>query len=358
MLPKQDSLQQVYDKQLQIIPISYQSGKEVGDFMERYERRTKRKISLPKVTDEQRLHQVFPHTAVPHYVWITSEGKVAAITGHDEITAEKISAMLSSAMPVLSTKTDHKRVAYDSSKPFLANGNGGDGSNLIQQSVLTGYIPGLKGGFSIRVDSLKNGKISLFNVPLHWYYMHAYGADSVWFGRNRIELNMKEPQRVFYTDSCGPLEEWRHNYAHCYQLVMPGASRLKLFNVLREDLHRMFPDIEATIEHRKKLCWILSRLPGKEIPLATDGDYISRMEPSGYTLQNARLKGLVSNMNMFILHKSPIPFIDETGITEKLSLEINVPLSDMALVSKDLEKYGLLITQEYRDVNVLVFRDK
>ncbi len=358
MLPKQDSLQKQFKDQIQILPVSYQTGEEVSTFMERYERRTGREIALPKVTDEQRLHRAFPHTAVPHYVWIGTDGRVKAITGHDEITAGKIEAMLSSAKPALSTKTDPKRVAYDSSKPFLVNGNGGDGSNLIRQSVLTGYTEGIKGGFSIKLDSSGSGKLSLMNVSLNRYYLYSYGADSVWFGPSRIELHMKEPQRVFYNDSLGSLEEWRHKYAHCYQLVMPRASRLQLFNALREDLHRMFPDIVASIEPRRKLCWILSRIPGREIPLASEGAYISRMEPSGYTLQNARLKGLVSNMNIFILHESPIPLLDETGITEKLNLEINVPLSDMALVSKDLEKYGLRITQEYRDINVLVLRDK
>lgn len=266
--------------------------------------------------------------------------------------------MLSSHKAVLSTKTDPKRVAYDSTRPFLVNGNGGDGSNLVYQSVLTSYTEGLKGGFSIRLDSMGNGKLSLFNVPLHWYYLKAYGADSVWFGPSRIELNMKEPQRVFYSDSCGPYESWQSKYTHCYQLVLPATSRLGLFNAFREDLGRMFPDIKATIEPRRKLCWVLSRIQGREMPMASEGAYVSRMELTGYTLQNARLKGLVSNMNMFVLQKSAIPLIDETGITDKISLQINSRLADIAAVSKELEKYGLQITQEYRDINVLVFRDK
>lgn len=358
MLPRMDSLQKELAGQVQIIPLTYQSRKEVTEFMDKYTRRTGREIALPKVIEEKGLHRAFPHTAIPHYAWIGADGHVKAVTGHEEISAEKIKAMLSNDKTVLNTKTDPKRIAYNSVRPFLVNGNGSDGGNLVYQSVLTGYTEGLKGGFSIRLDSMGNGKLSLFNVPLHWYYMKAYGADSVWFGLSRIELNMKEPRRVSYSDTCGSLEEWRHKYAHCYQLVLPKTSRLGLFNALREDLGRMFPDIEAGIEPRRKLCWVLSRLPGQEIPLAYEGVPVSSMEPVGYTLQNARLKGLVSDMNMFVLQRSPIPLIDETGITDRVTMQINARLDDMISVSKELEKYGLQITQEYRDINVLVFRDK
>jgi len=358
MLPKMDSLQKEFNAQVQIIPLTYQTRNEVSEFMEKYTYRTGREIALSKVVEERALHQAFPHTAIPHYVWIGTEGQVKAITGHEEISTEKISDMLSSHKTVLSTKTDPKRVAYDNTRPFLVNGNGGDGKNLVYQSVLTRYTEGLPDGFSIRLDSIGNGKLSLFNVPLHWYYLKAYGADSVWFGPSRTEVHMKEPYRVVYSDSCGPYEDWKNRYTYCYQLVLSGASRLNLFNALREDLSRMLPDIEATIEPRRKLCWVLSRLDGHKIPLASEGAYVSRMEPTGYTLQNGRLKGLVSNMNMFVLQQSAIPLIDETGITHKVSLQINARLNDMVSVSKELEKYGLQITQEYRDINVLVLRDK
>lgn len=357
MLPKQDSLQKEFNGQVQIVPLTYQTRNEVNEFLEKYTHRTGREIALSKVVEERALHRAFPHTAIPHYVWISSDGQVKAITGHEEISTEKISAMLSSHKTVLSTKTNPKRVAYDSTKPLMLNGNGGDGSNLVYQSVLTSYTDGLQAGFSIRLDSMGNGRLSLFNVPLHWYYLKAYGADSVWFGPSRIELNMKEPQRVFYSDSCGPYESWKSKYTHCYQLVLPRTSRLGLFNALREELGRMFPDIEATIEPRRKLCWVLSRIQGREMLMASEGAYVSRMELKGYTLQNARLKGLVLDMNMFALQKSAIPLIDETGITHKVSLQINARLNDMASVSKELEKYGLQITQEYREINVLVFRD-
>lgn len=359
MLPRMDSLQSEFAEQLQIIPLTYQSRKEVTEFMDKYTRRTGREIALPKVVEEKALHRAFQHTAIPHYAWIGTDGRVKAITGHEEISAEKIRAILSNDNTVLPTKADPKRIPYDAAKPFLVNGNGGDGRNLVYQSALTGYTEGLRAGFSIRVDSTGNGKISLFNVPLHWYYLKAYGADSVWFGPNRIEINMSKPQRITHADSCGPYKVWKEKYTHCYQLVLPETSRLGLFNALRQDLTRIFPDIEAAIEPRRKLCWVLSKLEGAEIPLPEKkSPFTARIIPRGYILQNGRLSSLVWDMNMFILPRSPLPLIDETGITDNVSLQINAQLNNMAAVSKELEKYGLQITREYREINMLIFRDK
>lgn len=358
MLPKMDSLQKEFAGEVQILPLTYQSRKEVSEFMEKYIRRTGRVIQLPKVVEDKGLHQAFPHIYIPHYIWITSDGKIQAITGHEEITSGKIRAVLSRGEIQLLTKRDPTRIVFDSSKPFLVNGNGGDGSNLVYQSVLTTHSPGLKDGYSISVDSAGVGRLSLFNVPLYWFYRAAFGADSVWFGRNRIEINMKQPQRINYSDTSGTYEEWKGKYAFCYQLTLPNAKRFTLFNALRQDLNRMFPDIEAKIENRKKLCWVLARadnykpLTGSEKPLDP------KDKSDGYLLNNSYLKRFIDDMNVFTLQRSPNPLVDETGITDKFTMHIKADLNDMEAVANELRDYGLKLTQEYRDISILVFTDK
>ncbi len=358
MLPKMDSLQKELAGQVQIIPLTYQGRKEVREFMDKYTRRTGREIALPKVIEEKALHRAFPHIYIPHYVWITPDGTVKAITGHEEITAEKVRAVLSSGEARLTTKADPAQVVYDSSRPFLVNGNGGDGSNLVYQSVLTSYTPGLSGGYSIQVDNQKNGRLSLLNVPLYWYYRAAYGADSVWFGKNRVEIQMAKPERVFYSDTCGSYEEWKKRFAYCYQLALPETDRGGLFDMLKADLRRLFPEIDCRIEAREKLCWVLARIPGRPAPAAGSGESVARMESRGYTLRNALLSTFISDMNIFLLQDSPLPLVDETHLTEKVNLEIYSKLNDMEKVSSELGKYGLQITQEKRKISVLVLRDK
>jgi thiol-disulfide isomerase/thioredoxin len=358
MLPKQDSLQKLFKDQLQILPVTYQTKAEVSDFIDKYEKRKSIKLKLPFVINEKPFHIAFPHTTIPHYVWIGRDGTVKAITGHEEVTVDKIKKILSDSKATLPTKSDPPQIAFNKSAPFLVAGNGGDGKNMIYHSVLTSYTAGLPDGFSIRFDSLKNGILTLLNVPLKWNYRLGYGADSVWFGDNRIEFKMINPQKIMYTDTTETYEEWKSQYSFCYQLILPKTSRQALFTTMVRDLERMFPNISATIEKREKLCWVLSCTDKTKIPIATDGKFYAQNGIDGYTLRNAALKNFVTDMNMFTLQKSPFPLINESGVTEKLNLDITAKLNDLASVSAELEKYGLKITQEYRTINVLVFRDK
>lgn len=50
--------------------------------------------------------------------------------------------------------------------------------------------------------------------------------------------------------------------------------------------------------------------------------------------------------------------MDETGITDKFTMHIKADLNDMEAVANELRDYGLKLTQEYRDISILVFTDK
>lgn len=358
MLPRLDSLQQQFAGSLQILPVTGQAGRTAAQFLDKYALRTRRGVRLPQVVDDRVLHALFPHLYIPHYVWIDTTGKVKAITGSAEVTNEKISAFITHGNVTLTTKSDPGRMAYDRRKPLLINGNGGDGSHLVYHSLLTKYAPGLKDGYAVEVDSLKNGKLSLLNVPLYWYYRAAYGADSVWFGRSRLEIRMNEPQRILYSDSCGSYEEWKQKYAYCYQLILKDTDRAELFSTLKDDLQRLFPDIVCSVEEKERLCWVLTAIPGHTVPVASPGKSVARMESGGYILRNAPLGAFVSDMNIFMLQNEPFPLVDETGLSGNIDLEIRSRLNDMDGLAPELQRHGLRLTKEKRKIGVLVLKDK
>lgn len=359
MLPKQDSLQQVFKDKIQIIPVTYQTEAEVSTFMEKFNRRMKYKNALPKVVgDEAGLHKAFPHTYLPHYVWIDGSGTVKAITGHEEINAVTITAFLKSEQVSLTLKEDPLRIPFDSSKPFLIDGNGSNGQTLLYHSILTRYTEGLNGGLSVNVDSLGNGSLLFTNSTLFWLYKMSYGGDSLWIQENRAEINLKDPQRFNYDPSYGTIRSWNRKYAFCYQLLRQETTRAQLFKTMTEELDRLFPDIEASLQPREKLCLVLSRIPGAEVPYSKIEKQKAQIEPDGYTLENAPLRTFVLDMNMMVLQKSPLPFIDETGITGNLDMRLYAILTDFDTLAKELERYGFRLTQENRKINVLVINDK
>jgi thiol-disulfide isomerase/thioredoxin len=357
MLPKQDSLQKKFKDQLQILPVTYQTGEEVSTFMEKFNRRMKYKNALPKVVADEGLHKAFPHRYLPHYVWIDAGGTVKAITGYQDINAEKITTFLKSEQITLTTKEDPTRIPFDRRQPYLVNGNGSNGQTLLYHSLLTGHTEGLGSRFSMQVDSLGFGNLLFLNSTLYWLYKMAYGADSLWFGDNRVEINLSNRETFHYNQSFGAFGDWNKKNAVCYQLLLSKTTRNNLFKTLSEDLERNFPEIRAAIEQREKMCWVLSRIPGGNVPYSRSQNRESKIEPDGYSLKNAPIKSFVAHMNRVTLQLSPLPLLDETGITSALDMRLKSNLNNMEELAAELEQYGFRLTEECRTISVLVISD-
>src|SRR5690606_31773838 len=100
-------------------------------------------INLPFVTGTS-LNHLFPHRLLPHEVWIGPEGKVSAITGHQEVQSTNIHKFLSSSASMLRTKYDI--IDYDARKPLMAGGLGSyeiPAENIRYSRMITSFIPGL-----------------------------------------------------------------------------------------------------------------------------------------------------------------------------------------------------------------------
>jgi len=110
--PKMDSLQKKFSNNLQIILINNNGGngnneEKVKDFFRKTKLKSKVAFMLPNSTQNNPLLlQLFPHTFIPHYVWIGPEEKVIAITNSAEVTAENIQAVISRRRIKLPVKVD------------------------------------------------------------------------------------------------------------------------------------------------------------------------------------------------------------------------------------------------------------
>jgi len=109
--PKMDSLQKIYVDKLQILLVNsvHHTGdkeEKITTFFKKWDATKNRKPELPVVIEDSVALQFFPHKMIPHYVWITAEGRVAAITGPYEVTGENIQAMLRDENRKLPVKKD------------------------------------------------------------------------------------------------------------------------------------------------------------------------------------------------------------------------------------------------------------
>ena len=109
--PKMDSLQKKFSNKLQIILVNNNGGngneEKVKDFFRKIELKEKGGFMLPSTTTQNRLLlQLFPHTFIPHYVWIGPGENVIAITSSNEVTAENIEAVINRRCITLPVKVD------------------------------------------------------------------------------------------------------------------------------------------------------------------------------------------------------------------------------------------------------------
>lgn len=95
-LPKMDSLQKQFDKNLQIFLVNaYVNDKR--DILINFIQQEKEKISgfrLPIVQSTEKLRAIFPVKSMPHYIWVGSDGRIKAVTGPTQITATNIKLLI------------------------------------------------------------------------------------------------------------------------------------------------------------------------------------------------------------------------------------------------------------------------
>jgi thiol-disulfide isomerase/thioredoxin len=113
-IPKLNTLQKKFNKKIFVLLLNNQGGKssleqekKIKAFFTVLKPKIKGALLLPASLKRiDTLDELFPHTFIPHYVWIGPLGKVVAITSSDEITKENIRAVLKGSPNNLTLKAD------------------------------------------------------------------------------------------------------------------------------------------------------------------------------------------------------------------------------------------------------------
>lgn len=87
-MPLLDSLQTEFQRDLFILPVAVQPRYIIETFWNANSRT--KDLTLPSVTSDTRLKQLFPHLGVPYVVWIKENGLIHAFTNSNEVTAGKV----------------------------------------------------------------------------------------------------------------------------------------------------------------------------------------------------------------------------------------------------------------------------
>ncbi len=358
MIPKMDSLQKNFGDKLQFLSVTYQSEKEVIPFLEKFEKQNGKHYDLPNLIGDKELHRLFPHITLPHFVWIDENGIVKAITEFKEVNATNIQKTIQTPTASLAQKRDLK-VAYDNNKPFLINGNGGDGANILYHSVFTGFTEGIPAGYSIKaIENNAGKKITARNLGMLQLFRIAYGGNGSYYGWNKIVVETKDSSNLRSKLSGNEYENWkRSGNAYCYEVVTPASLSDKALDIMQRDLKGFFPQYTVQVEKRLVKCLLLKRTSNINKISTSGSSRLLEFSGMGINMRNSNLDVMIMRLNVLYMQNSPYPIVNGTGYYGNVDISIDCNLSKIEEVNRELAKYDLHFFVEDFETDILVVKD-
>ncbi|RZM26954.1 MAG: TlpA family protein disulfide reductase [Pedobacter sp.] len=349
MIPRMDSLQRVFGDKVQFLSVAYQSDREVLPFIEKLEKLAGRKYAIPMINGEKILHKMFPHTYLPHYVWIDKDGKLGAIGGLESINGNNITRFLAIG----------KLLTADGLAP-LDSSIAKQAKKMISSMKFSTFDPEINGGFSLRKgEGGKPSKFVLRNNTIHELYNAAYGNGLVWYGRNRVVLEVADTARIWSNLQGADYRTWQANgNAFCYEQEVEEVYPLHRYKFMQHNLAILFPSYRCLVEKRLRRCLMLRRTTSEDL-LKTKGgmsSYSSSM--LGVKMVGYNIGRFVSELNLFFLGNSSMPVINGTEYQGLVDMELNVNPSNIGQLNIALGKYGLSLKEEEMAIDVLVISDR
>jgi thiol-disulfide isomerase/thioredoxin len=358
MIPKMNALQKQFAGKIQFLPVTYQSRNELAAFSKRYRQSEN---LLPEVFADRSLSALFPYTYLPHYIWIDASGKILNITGFEAVTSENIQAALSGSKLTATTKKDVLNIPYDPEMPLFSNGNGGDGRQIIGRSVFSNYVAGLPGSDMVypNIDGTPGvHRIVVTNGTIGELFRVAYGEHKIFFGQNRILLNVRDSSNFLNPGNITEAEWMQQNHVFNYELSLPPALSAGSFSEMQRDLQFYFPQYTGSVKKLKRKCLTLVRTSAADKLRSAGGTSEFTADVFGMHIRNSYLAGLIGRLNVLYLQLSPMPVIDKTGYTEAVDMTLDANLGKAESINNALARYDLQLKESEEEIEMLVISDK
>lgn len=336
--PKLQEIQQEFGDSIQIFLVNSYAA----DTKEKVEKtlagRAARgeEVKLPFSINQTLLGEYFPHNSVPHYVWINTDNKVAAITRADEVTAANIRKMKDGQPLSLHTKKDV--LNFDRSVPLGVEDNGTPSSNFQFRSLLTGYVEGIGTGqgFQKTKDNLIT-RFYTFNTSARMLLRFAYPKIfTIPINQVRWEVSNIE---LFTRGSIDKNQLYKNSV--CYDLVIPPSTIEQVKAAVKADIQR-FWGIRIDSTTRLTPCLVLQELR-RPFSNIKNGMGVSDLLKLISTAPNLKGFHLVNESNL--KGKFPIKLPPEF---QQLSLKESL---------KVLEQQGIRLYQTKRPITFFTITD-
>jgi len=344
-----DSLQRLHPGKLQVLLVSTTTSRDTKNkllkFANNYITTPGKKLVLPLAYNDSVATRYFPHTSLPHYIWISADGHYLAATGGDDLTASNISMLINGGQPALSGLALMED--FDFEQPLFKEGNAGDGNGLLARSTLSRFIPGMAtiNRYSRNAQKLTT-QYKMINLPLLQMVKAAYGS-LVRADRVIVELPDSILTCLFpVSDSAIRVNSFT------YELVCPPMPYKQALILIQQDIQRYF-GLSARNVILPAACYRLTVDTGRLQAFKTrGGKLINRLnQQQGRYMQNATLSMLQTYLNDFLG-----PYVLPTA-TLPYNLDLSLPdiaANDEAALIQALAGMGIILTPSTEPVEQFI----
>ena len=354
--PHTQEMQNRLKDNLQIILVNDWKGDSrsaVLRTIERIEKRTGLKISMPSTIYDKKLDDYFPHKVEGLQVILNTEGKIIAITGPESITEDNLKKLIKGEKIDFPIRDDF----WDWNAPFVANKIVNPTKNILVNSSLTGYSPIARYGSKRDKNGVNFGQ-TLTNYALIDLYREAY-----------IEFFKTEPTLIYNTNDSiikqvDVLKDHTKAFSYDVQFQPGKFSMEKYRSSLQKDLDLLF---KFSFKKTRQIlpCLIIRTNPKVNSSYTTHDKwennlgYIKEATANGVTIYSYKTSSWSISYLFWNLTGS-LKIIDET--TDKHDLDIEFPknfdFTNFEKIKSFLHEKGIDLTVENRELDCIIVSDK
>jgi len=356
-LVKIDSLQNKFDTAVQFNMIAYESSEVINDFFA-----VRKKLVKPKGAiywnGDKTWRKYFPHSFVPHNVWLNKEGKVLSVTNGGQTTARAIVTYLSSGKTITTAKKKEKDINWNIpvlSQFYAAGGNDQFHSyrmhaiDNIRQTHEWKRIQGTGEVYRVIMH-----KVSAIDIILEAFNK---GEEKFAPLYANVLLKLKPGSKYAIPADRNDREAWYKDHLLLYDMEVPQEKAEEFYSYMQQDLVKMF-DLKATVIKQKRKCLVLTLSDSAK--LTSNGGVPGSFPPkkagdSLWRFTNYPFKNFLLILARYI-HRNQFELRDQTGFIGNIDMLLNgqiIDKLDPRQLAADLAVYGITLTETECEADVL-----
>jgi thiol-disulfide isomerase/thioredoxin len=327
---------------------------------------------LPSIVNDTSISFRFPVPGYPTHVWIDRLHSLKAVAYSSSTTLENLSAF-ARGQSVHLDEIALQSIDFTNPLAWLDKDTGFLHS-LQYYSFIFSRInhAGRNDRLFFTKKEPSSNKITdvyCLNTPLTDLYKLAYfkyQSPTIQVGDHKILLEVADKGKFRWPMDYAKYSRWADTSLFCFAIKMPAGKEDSLYPMMQSTLDRYF-NYSSSMQVRKVKCLVLKRVSAEdklrargtktinEISITKKGSYL--------ILKNQSIDALYSKLESLVWFKDSFqPIFNETGYTN--NIDFTMPWSDdpeensLEEIKKSLRQYGLDLVEEYKNLEMLVIRDR